>query len=94
VSVFAEIIPVVPGVDLMTPGIVFRFIKPVEEGRKRHPRREKDLESPQNSKPIEGRCYRREEIRHIARFPWGKVVSLGFEDGPLIRMSFAGPSIR
>jgi hypothetical protein len=83
-----------PGIDLMSPGIVFHFIEPVEEGRKRHTRREKYLESPQDSKPIKRRCYRREEIRHITRFPWGKLVSLGFDDRPLIRISFAGPSIR
>jgi hypothetical protein len=80
VSILREIVPVMPGNYFMAPGIVFHFIEPVEEGRKRHPRREKDLESPQDSKSIERRCYRREEIRHITRFPWGKLVSLGFED--------------
>jgi hypothetical protein len=94
VSILKEIVPVMPGIDLMSPGIVFHFIEPVEESRKRHPRGEKDLERPQNPKPIERRCYRREEIRHITRFPWGKLVSLGFDDRPLIGMSFAGPSIR
>jgi hypothetical protein len=94
VSILREIISVIAGIDLVTPGVIFHFIEPVEEGRRRHPRRKKDLENPKNSKSIERRCYRREEIRHITRFPWGRLVSLGFEDGPLIKMSFVGPSIR
>ena len=90
-TVLAEVVPVVPGVELVSAGIEAHAINPVQKGRKGHAHGKEDLEGPEETQTIKRRGYREEETRHISRSPGGSLVSLGSEDRPLVRTADAGP---
>jgi hypothetical protein len=51
-AVFTEVVPVVPGIEPLAPGVKLHFVEPVQVGRERHVGVEENLDSPKNTKSV------------------------------------------